>query len=261
LEPRIRVGAVGYLNTKPLLYGLQCLPIAQHITLSTGFPAQVGAQLMAGHIDVGLVPVAVLPKLPYYDIISDFCIGANGPVASVCIFSERPLHECTHLLLDYQSNTSVALARLLLQHHWHMPMQLVAAQPGFEQQIAGKVAAVVIGDRAFELRQQARYTYDLAEAWLIMTGLPFVFAAWVSRTPLPEDFMAAFNQANAYGLQHLSAVLEGHSHPFYDLRTYFTHNISYLLSEQKRAGLRLYLELVKTLPGLPVAPAGSGQAM
>ena len=247
LQPHIKVGAVSYLNTKPLLYGLQQLPIARHIALSTGFPAQVAGQLLAGQIDVGLVPVAVIPKLPNYEVVSDYCIGANGPVASVCIFSERPLDECTHLLLDYQSNTSVALARILLRHHWQLAPQLVAAEPGYEAQIQGATAGLVIGDRAFAQRLQSAYVYDLAAAWKDFTGLPFVFAAWISQAPLPEDFVADFNDANAYGLQRLTEVVAQNPSPHYDLLTYYTRNISYLLTESKRMGLQRYLQLLKTL--------------
>ncbi|TAD85572.1 MAG: hypothetical protein EAY75_11090 [Bacteroidetes bacterium] len=247
MESRIKVGAVSYLNTKPLLYGLQRLPIAAHIELTTGFPAQVAGQLKTGAIDLGLVPVAVIPHLPNYEIVSDYCIGATGPVASVCIFSNVPLSQCTHLLLDYQSNTSVALARILLRHHWHLQPQLVPATPGYEALIGGTTAGLVIGDRAFAQRLQSGYVYDLAEAWKAFTGLPFVFAAWISNMPLPEDFVADFNAANSYGLQHLEQVVAQNHLPHYDLTTYYTKNISYLFTESKRLGLKRYLQLLQEL--------------
>src|SRR5690349_15610060 len=111
---KIRVGAVSYLNTKPLLYGITRSPIAERIELVTDYPAKIAASLLDGSIDIGLVPVAIIPKMHEFHIISDYCIGAEGPVASVALFSEQPLENVKKVLLDYQSRTSVSLARVLL---------------------------------------------------------------------------------------------------------------------------------------------------
>ena len=240
------------MNTKPLLYGIRHSEVAQWIDLSVDYPAEVGRKLKDDEIDLGLVPVAILPELKEYFIDADYCIGANGPVGSVAIFSDVPIEEVTTVLLDYQSRTSVALTRILLKYYWRLSPELVPAKPGFLEQIGGRVAGVVIGDRAFLQKQRSLYEYDLSEAWKTMTGLPFVFAAWVANKELPEDFVAAFNLANEWGLANLDLVVaEERSVPF-DLKKYYTQNISYRLDESKRAGMQLFMEYLKKI-GSPKA--------
>lgn len=250
LENRIRVGAVSYLNTKPLLYGIEHSAVSRWLHLSVDYPARVAKQLKANEIDLGLVPVAVLPELSTYFIDAEYCIGANGPVGSVGIYSDVPLEEAETLLLDYQSKTSINLARILLQHHWQCNPRVVQAQPGYLQAIKGTTAGVVIGDRAFLQKKQSKYEYDLADAWKKMTGLPFVFAAWVANKELPEGFIDAFNKANEWGLSHLTEVVAANPYPHTDLLEYYTRFISYRLDEQKRKGLQTFLGLMNELPEL-----------
>ena len=113
---KIKVGAVSYLNTKPLLYGIRRSDeLMQQIELIEEYPSKIADKLISGMIDIGLVPVSIIPKLDEAHIVTDFCIGANGDVASVCLFSEVPLIEIKTVLLDYQSCTSVALIKILLK--------------------------------------------------------------------------------------------------------------------------------------------------
>lgn len=247
VEQKIRVGAVSYINTKPLLYGMQRQPLADRMALSTGYPSQVAQQLLDGTIDIGLVPVAILPEMPQYFIDTDYCIGADGPVASVCLFSQVPIAQLDTILLDYQSRTSVMLVQILLRHFWKQSVQLVKAAPGFEAQIGGSTAAVVIGDRALQMQLQFPFVYDLAEAWKKFTGHPFVFATWVANKPLPADFIEQFNEANALGFRHLSEVIAANPFPAYNLHHYYTQNISFLLTEPMKAGLRLFLKYAHQL--------------
>ena len=242
MENRIRVGAVSYLNTKPMLYGIEHSPVRHWIDLSVDYPAEIARQLKAGEIDLGLIPVAILPELKEYFIDTDYCIGANGPVGSVAIYSDVPLEEVETILLDYQSRTSVALCRILLKHYWKLSPHMLRAAPGYQSLIKGNIAGVVIGDRAFEQRKTSKYEFDLADAWKKMTGLPFVFAAWVSNKELPETFIDAFNRANERGLTQLDKVVAENPSPHYDLLHYYTRNISYKLDEEKRKGLQLFLE-------------------
>lgn len=215
----------------------------EQITLVEDYPALIARMLVADEADLALIPVAVIPALPQAHIITDYCIGANGPVASVCIFSEVPMEEISELYLDYQSRTSVALARVLLREYWQTKVRLIdASGDDYEQQIKGTTAAIIIGDRALKQRSRSAYVYDLAAAWVDHTGLPFVFAAWVSNKPLSPAFVAAFNEANALGLQSLKEVISENEYPFYNLHTYYTQNISYDLTEDKRKGLELFLQ-------------------
>jgi chorismate dehydratase len=215
------------------------------VELLEAYPSNIAKMLLDDTIDMGLVPVAVIPKLKAPQIVSDFCIGANGEVASVAIFSEVHMEEITTVLLDYQSRTSVNLAKILLEKYWNQQVTFIETSEDFSDSIKGTVAGVVIGDRALEQRLQAKYIYDLAEAWKNYSGLPFVFAAWVSNKNLGDDFEDAFNMANAYGLKHIAEVVAENAYVAYDLKKYYTENISYTLDAEKRKGLELFLSLLK----------------
>lgn len=236
---------MSYLNTRPLLYGIEHAPVRSQISLQTGYPAEIAQSLRSGQLDVGLVPVAILKQLPEYHIVSDYGIAANGPVASVCIFSDCPLEEAENLLLDYQSRTSVALARILLRDYWKLNLAIEDTQGDeYLHRIQGRTAGVVIGDRALEQRRHSKYIYDLGEAWHSWTGLGFVFAAWVSNRPMEESFRKDFNEANAAGLLALDEVIRQNPYPAYDLHTYYTKNIQYRLDVNCLEGMRLFLSLL-----------------
>lgn len=245
MERKIRVGAVSYLNSKPLVYGLSALQ--NQIELVFDYPARLADMLRNNTIDVGLVPVAVLPMLPEYYFLSNYCIGADRPVNSVCIFSEVPMHQVETLYLDYQSRTSVALAKILLREHWQISPDLLAATPGYEENIAGTTAALIIGDRALEHRAHHAYVYDLAEAWHKLTGLPFVFATWVSNKKLPPEFVAAFDAATGFGLHHIPEIAASIEFEDYDLVKYYTQDLDFEFDEKKRQGLQVFLEKLTTL--------------
>lgn len=213
--------------------------------LTMDYPARIARQLIDGEVDVALVPVAIIPKLKEYHIIADFCIGAEGPVASVCLFSEVPLQEIKRIYLDYQSRTSVALLKVLVRDYWKLNVEFVETAGGYEDQIKGTDAGLVIGDRALRQRHISPFVYDLAEAWMRFTSLPFVFAAWISNRPLPVEFIQLFNDANSIGLNSLPAVVAENSSPDYDLTTYYTQNISYRLTPAKRQGMQRFLSYLQ----------------
>jgi chorismate dehydratase len=246
LSKKIRVGAVSYLNTKPLLYGLQHHAVSESIELIEDYPANLARALQNNTIDIGLVPVAVIPKLPEAHLISDYCIGATGPVASVCIFSNVPMEEIQTLYLDYQSKTSVNLAKVLLKNYWKKEVQFLEAPKNFMNLIDGNTAAVIIGDRALDKFDSYPFRYDLAEAWIGYTAKPIVFATWVSNKQLDVGFIASFNEANALGLTNINTVIEQLSADYnsYDLHTYFTKNISYTLNAAKKEGMAQFLSLL-----------------
>lgn len=260
LERKVKVAAVSYLNTKPLLYGFDHHPVGGQIILSTDYPSRIGAQLLAGEVDLGLIPVALIPELPEYHVLPGFCIGAEGPVASVCLFSEVPLEEIKAVYLDYQSRSSAALARYLFRHHWRQSPRWLPAAPGFEAEIRGTTAGVVIGDRALQQRQQSPYIYDLAEAWITHTGLPMVFAAWVSNKPLPETFTASFIEATGMGTHGtgLEAVIAAQHCPFFDIRAYYTRHISYPLTAAKMEGVERFVAVVAQQAAEPAQVGSAG---
>ncbi len=165
-------------------------------------------------------------------------------MASVCIFSETPIEKVDRILLDYQSRTSVELTRILLRDYWKISPQLVHTQHDFSDRIKGATAGLVIGDRALEQRKKSKYIYDLSEAWKIMTGMPFVFAAWISNKVLPADFIQAFDEANAKGLEHIEVLVASLNYQAFDLHDYYTRCISYHLDEPKKAGLSKFLQML-----------------
>lgn len=242
---KIRVGIVNYLNTRPLIYGLQRPPISEMIELTGDYPAKIAEQLLHDEIDLGLVPVAVLKKMPMYHIVGDYCIGTEGEIASVALFSEVPVHEIKKVYLDYQSRTSVVLLKFLMKEYWGISPEIVQADnESYRDQIAGTTAGLVIGDRAFEQRKRSTFIYDLGSEWRSITGLPFVFAVWVSKQQLPEDFVRLFVEANALGLQHIDEMVNELSFGLYDLKKYYTLHLSYRLDERKRKALELFLDMI-----------------
>jgi chorismate dehydratase len=237
------VAAVSYLNTKPLLYGIRHHPVFEKIDLVEDYPSRIAQLLINDEVDLGLIPVAAVLRLKEWHVVGSYCIGADGPVASVCIFSQVPMAEIETVYLDYQSRTSVNLARILLKEYWKKEVTFIESTgEDFRLKIRGTTAAVVIGDRALEQRQRSNYIYDLAEAWKAHTGLPFVFAAWISNKPLAEPFVQKFDEANKNGLDSLDAVLARLSFPHYDLKTYFTKCLNYRLTEDSKKGLDLFLQ-------------------
>ncbi len=235
---------MSYLNTKPLLYGIENSPIINEISLLTEYPALIADKLLKDEIDIGLVPVAIIPAMKEYHINTGFCIGSDGPVASVCLFSERPLTEIKTVLLDYQSRTSVALAKILFQKHWKMQPVYEEAGADFINRIRGTTAAVVIGDRALYQRSVSPYIYDLGEAWKELTGLPFVYAAWISNKVLDHNWVERFHQANANGVKNIPSVILSMPTGYFNLNDYYTRYLSYELTEEKKKGLNLFLNML-----------------
>jgi chorismate dehydratase len=252
LERKMRIGAVSYLNTKPLLYGIERSPVAGEIDLIIDYPSNIAAMLINNEIDMGLVPVAVIPRMKEHYINGQYCIGSNGAVASVCLFSDVPIEEVSAVLLDYQSRTSVRLAKVLLQEYWKVRPVLLDAGKNFLDNIKGTTAGVVIGDRALEQRKRSPYIYDLGEAWKALTGLPFVFAAWISNKPMDQGFIQAFDEANRQGLNHIDEVVAGNPYQAFNLHDYFTKYLSYDLDTAKRQGLAKFLQYIS----VPVSPLG-----
>ena len=200
--------------------------------------------LLEDEIDIGLVPVSIIPGMKEYHINTHFCIGSDGPVASVCLFSKVPLQEIEKVLLDYQSRTSVALVEILFQKYWKRKPVFEHAGADIINGIQDSTAAVVIGDRALELRSSTAYVYDLGEAWKLMTGLPFVYAAWISNKVLDSAWVERFDKANAFGLNNIKDAIKKESlHPI-DLYSYYTDFLSYELNDEKRKGLNLFLDLL-----------------
>lgn len=242
---KIKVGIVSYLNTKPLLYGLTRSPIKEQIELIADYPSRLAERLLNKEIDLGLIPVAVFPQLPEYYVVGDYCIATEGEIASVALFSEVPMQEIKKIYLDYQSRSSVALLQYLVKEYWGIDPEIVQAEDDeYRKEINGTTAGLVIGDRAFEQRKISTFIYDLGSEWRKITGLPFVFAAWVSTVKLPDGFIKLFNQANALGLQHIDEIADAEKFGLYDLKKYYKLHLSYILDYKKMKSMNKFLDLI-----------------
>ncbi|MEJ7779987.1 MAG: menaquinone biosynthesis protein [Daejeonella sp.] len=237
---KIKISAVSYTNTKPFVYGLMHSGISDQIDLSLDIPSECASKLINDQADIGLVPVAALIEIPDYKIISNYCIGASGAVDSVFIFSDIPIEEVRSLKLDSQSRTSNNLAKVLLKNHWKVQPKFVTDDPAD--------AFVQIGDRTFGKKGQYAYQYDLAEEWERFTGLPFVFAVWASNKEISESFIAGFNSALRYGLEHRKEVIASITqlHDF-DIDDYLLNKIDYILDERKTEALGKFQEFIRQL--------------
>jgi chorismate dehydratase len=238
---KIKVGAVTYLNTKPLIYGMQQESFLKDHELVLDYPAKLAEMLKKGELDVALVPVALLPELPEYHIVSDYCIASDHEVASVCLFSEKPLSEIKRVYLDYQSKTSVALLKILFKQYWKQEVEFLSAMDeSYIDRIQDDTAGLIIGDRALQFRERFAYRYDLATAWREMTGLPFVFAVWVSVNPVENSYYKVFSKACANGLDNIQVVAKEIDCVFFDLMKYFTQHIDYHLDQSGKDAMNLF---------------------
>jgi chorismate dehydratase len=248
---KINVGAVSYLNTKPMLVGLKTPPMAAQIKLQLDHPAALVRLIRKGEIDIGLLPVGALSEIGSYTIITDYCIGTLQEVASVAVFSDVPMEKIETVILDYQSRTSVLLCQILFKKWWKRDVKFVQANgDNYLEEIKGTTAGLIIGDRALLHRKQSNYIYDLGTGWKQFTGFPFVFAVWVAKGNPDEAFLSQFNKAVGYGIQHIDSVSATEDFSDYNLHTYFTKNISYNFDQDKHEGLQLFLDEINQIETL-----------
>ena len=144
MDKKWRIGAVSYLNTRPLLLGMEQSPFRERIDLVKSYPAQIAQDLLDDTIDIGLVPVAIMPLLKNPQIVSKYVIGAEGEVASVALFSQVPMDQIEKVYLDYQSRTSVALAKILFKNYWKKEVEFLIATEGYMNEISGTTAGIII---------------------------------------------------------------------------------------------------------------------
>jgi chorismate dehydratase len=249
---KIRISAVKYANTYPFMYGLTESGFDRKVILETDHPADCAAKLIEGRVDLGLIPVAVLPLMKEYHIISDYCIGANRNVRTVMLLSNCPFEDIKQIYLDYRSRSSVNLTKVLAKNSWKKEFTWVNTSKAFDFiNIGFNEAVVLIGDQCFEFENRFRYKTDLATEWKNFSGLPFVFACWASNKVLENDFIIEFNEALSLGVNNIDSVVE----KFGDsgiitgkiLKKYLVENIDYNFNDEKKAGLKLFLELMGEL--------------
>jgi chorismate dehydratase len=245
---RVNISALAYLNAAPFIYGLQRSPFIKGAALSLDVPA-VGAQkLLSGQVDIALTPVAAIPQNSSFSIVTDYCIGATGEVASVAIFSRDPIG-CLHTIyLDSHSRTSVALMQLLARECWRIsPRFAPLSSYNSTTALEGGAGYLLIGDKTFAARRRFAFACDLAQAWISYAKKPFVFAAWVAKKSVPPSAIALLNDALRFGVEHVEEVCREAQprYPGVDVAEYLTGNISYPLDAAKREGMALFMEKLK----------------
>ncbi|HCC70422.1 MAG TPA: hypothetical protein DEQ09_04635 [Bacteroidales bacterium] len=248
----VRISAIRYSNTYPLIYGLQNSGIELNAKIEIDHPSECARKITEGEADIGLIPVVALYKDKSLSIIGDYCIGSKGPVRTVLLLSNKPVNELDTIFLDYRSNTSVALTKLMSLRFWKNNFDWKETYPDFNfSGIADNEGLLLIGDQCYEMESNFRYKTDLAVEWNKYTGLPFVFACWVTNKSLSNSYITRFNNAMVYGLNNIDKVVKyfgnkGAMTPdmLYD---YLTVNIDYILDKEKRIAMNTFFEYLKDI--------------
>lgn len=241
MPDNIRIAVATYTNTLPFLKGLQTSStISSDAELLMDYPSACAEKVIRNEADLGIIPIQALLDIPNYHIVGDYCIGSDGGVDSVFIFSKVPIEEVKVLRLDPQSKTSNGLARILFKYFWRKDVDVV---------LAGEAdAEVLIGDRTFGQKSKHAYAYDLGACWKEFTGLPFAFAVWAANKELPTAFETEFNDALAYGLTKMDEVIAAlPTVPNFDFEDYLKNKLDFRLTDAKRQAIARYLELYQTL--------------
>src|SRR5579864_9315082 len=252
--PRLRISAISFLNTAPLMWdfenGESAQALKQHFEFSYTVPSQCADELKAGTADIGIIPVAAYTTIPDLVIIPDVAIAAKSKVRSILLVSKTPLEKIRSVATDNSSRTSAALVQIFLK-------KFVGTDPGFTRQkpdlkamLRWHDAALLIGDPALQANTSGYHVYDLAEEWRRWTGRPFVFAFWAVRKAALEGRAAepniaqVFQQSRGNGLKHIPEIAEAWS-PKLSLSPkliadYLTENVDYGLDAENLEGLRLF---------------------
>lgn len=242
--PKTRVGAVSYLNTKPLIESLE--ERCPSIELVLDLPSRLATRLARKELDVALIPSVETFRTPDARILSDACIGCRGPVWSVKMISRKPFEDIRSLALDEGSRTSIGLVQVLLQKKYGI-CPIVSTLPIDQQPESSKCDAIlVIGDRAMHIREdQFPYQWDLGEQWCRWTQLPFVFAMWVTLDDSPSpELIQALSDARDHGVANIDMIArrecEQYGLTVKECTEYLRDNLHYTIGTQERQALDLF---------------------
>jgi len=243
----VRVGAVSYLNSKPLVEDLsELLPEA---TVSLDYPSRLADQLAAGDLDVALIPSVEYMRGADYEIISDACVATRGPVLSVKLYSRVDPGAIRTLALDEGSRTSATLARIMLLERFGVDPARQPLPIEMSVQHTDADAVLVIGDRAMHAPNEEFHTvWDLGEEWLAWTGLPFVFAMWVARRGVASAHVEQMlSESRDRGVARISDIAQREASKLNisaeNAEGYLTDNLFFRLTSAERSGLRLFQQL------------------
>jgi len=244
---RVRLGAVPFLNAKPLVFGLERGIGRERIELRYDVPSLLAERLAAGELDAALLPSIELARIPGLVVVPGISISARGPAASVLLVCRKPLREVRSVALDPESRTSNALAQVLFRDVWGTSPEFSPGPAELETALEDHDAAVRIGDKAlFEPVPAGMQALDLGAAWSQAHGLPFVFAVWAARPAvLDRELYDALHRSKRQGFREVEAIALGYTwrgrqDPLRSL-AYLTHNMSYRLGEPEVRSLERFL--------------------
>lgn len=243
----VRLGAVGYLNARPLTWALDRAPERWRVRYD--LPSVCAALLERGDVDLGLVPSIEYLHVPDYRLVPGIAIGSRGAVASVALYSRIPVQQIRHIALDTSSRTSVTLIKVLCQHRFHISPEYVPHGPALAAMTRQYDAALLIGDPALSADYEALglEKIDLGIEWTTMTGLPFVYAAWTGRPgAVTEDDVRALQVAGEEGSRATEAIAVeygcGDAAATARARMYLRDNVKYAFGPEEIAGLQTFLD-------------------
>lgn len=248
-QEKIRISALSYSNTYPFVLGLNQKMGEDAAVLNFEVPAMTARRFANGEVDIALVPVGALIDFDDYQIITDFCIGADGPVKTVCLYSNYKIDKLEKIYLDNESRTSFMLVQIIAAFFWKIKPEFEILKP--DTILKSNEAILLIGDKTFGKSTEYNYTWDLANEWKIFTGLPFVFAVWISRKNANSEFIVELNAWLQYGLDSRSQIGKYFKLPVQEteFQEYINNFIDYNLDFQKRHAISLFLDLTKKLNG------------
>lgn len=243
----VRLGAVGYLNARPLTWALDRAPERWHIRYDV--PSVCASLLHAADVDLGLIPSVDYLQAPDYRFVPGVGIGSRGPVMSVALFTRVPLGSIRRIALDTSSRTSVALIKVLCRYRFRIDPAWIQHGPDLDAMTRGADAALLIGDPALDADHQTRGLdkIDLGEEWTAMTGLPFIYAAWTGRPGAVTDAdVRALQDAQDEGARSTVAIAaeygRGNAAVTARAAVYLRDNVKYGLGPEEARGLQTFLD-------------------
>jgi len=240
--PKLRVGIVNFLNSKPLAWGFLKGHHADLFAPSYHPPALVARLLGQGNLDIGLIPSIEVQRIPNLRVLPDMCVGALKEVRSVVLVSRGPIADVRRVALDQNSRTSSTLVRILMRERWGLDPEYLHERPDPERMLSEADAALIIGDPALRLDRSRYHVVDLAAEWNALTGLPFVFAVWAVRPEVDiPDLPFYFKSSLRYGLSSLDTLVRESAAELgldtSEVRAYLTENLHFFLRAEEIEGL------------------------
>jgi chorismate dehydratase len=281
---RLRISAISYLNTAPLMWDFEHGEPARNFDISYTLPSACARALQAGTADIGIIPAAAYVQIPGLQVLPGVAIASRRAVRSILLVSKVPVEKIRTIALDTSSMTSVVLTKILFEKWLGGERTFTAMEPNLDEMLATNDAGLLIGDPALQVDRSRYFTLDLAEEWIRYTGKPFVFAFWAIRQQaLQEDVLcgdsrprlsAARSDARIPALDLAQVFQDSRDHGLApsslnqitrewaprlglredEVRSYLTESIHYELDPGCIEGLQLFYRYAAEIDALPAPP-------